>query len=59
MARKIVHFNMGVPRLKAGRAFRGSAVAPFSLRENGFAAPPIPNACNYSVKELFFMIQII
>ena len=36
--------DSGVPATSGGRAFRGSAIASFSLRENGFAAPTIPNA---------------
>ena len=46
---------LGVPRfnfVSAGRAFRGSAIAP--LLRNSFAAPTIPHASKLAGKEGFF-----
>ena len=42
-----------VPCLSAGRAFRGSALAPFLLRKNGCAAPTIRRLRAVLLKEIY------
>ena len=51
---------LGVPRfnfVSAGRAFRGSAIAP--LLRNSFAAPTIPHASKLAGKKGFLAVKTL